>query len=334
VAARVARLDYIVTRAELIWDLGPMRRALAVGTLVAAASLPSTPAYAWGAAAHRYIMRRAIELLPQQIRPFFDAHRDELILRVNDPDLWRTAGWPDDPNHFLDFGVREYGAYPFSALPRDYDAAVEKFGLETLRKNGLLPWREAEEFGNLRRAFESFARGDYALTNTVLFASVVAHYIQDAHQPLHATDNYDGMATGQNGVHARFESALFDRFQSRLTVAPAALKPIENARDFAFETLLGSNRLVERVLAADKAAAAGKDVYDDDYFERFFGAVKGVLEQRLGEAISATAGLIAGAWEKAGRPELKAAPRPPQPVKKRGVRSTLPSARAPRGQRA
>jgi hypothetical protein len=311
-----------------------MRKTLVVGAAVFAASLSSSPAYAWGASAHRYIMRRAIELLPPQLKPFFEAHRDELVLRVNDPDLWRNAGWPDDANHFLDFGVREFGEYPFTALPRDYDAAVEKFGVDTLRRYGMLPWREEEEFGNLRRAFESFARGEYAASNTILFSAVAAHYIQDAHQPLHATNNYDGAATGQDGVHARFESTLFERFESRLTIVPPAVHAVERARDTAFDVLLASNRLVDRVLAADRAAASGKDIYDDDYFERFFAGVKDILDRQLGLAISDTAGIIVGAWEKAGRPELKAASRPPQKVKKSAARNIPPADRAPREPRA
>ncbi len=136
--------------------------------------------------------------------------------------------------------MREYGAYPFQALPREYGAALEKFGESTLKRNGLLPWREAEEFGNLRRAFEEFKReAPYTISNVVLFSAVASHYIQDAHQPFHATDNYDGQQTGNNGIHARFERDLIERFESRLTLTPAPVKPIGNARDAAFEALLG-----------------------------------------------------------------------------------------------
>ena len=70
--------------------------------------------------------------------------------------IWRVAGWEDGPNHFVDFGRPDLGPYPFAALPRDYGAAVEKFGLDALKRIGMLPWREAEEFGNLRRAFDGF----------------------------------------------------------------------------------------------------------------------------------------------------------------------------------
>ena len=294
-----------------------MRKAIVAAALAAASMWPSS-SYAWGVSAHRYIMRRAIELLPPPIKPFFEANRDELVVRVVDPDLWRSVGWDEDPNHFVDFGVKEYGEYPFKELPRDYDAALEKFGMATLKRNGLLPWREAEQFGNLRRAMQSLGRdAAFARMETVLFAAVAAHYIQDAHQPLHATNNYDGQLTGQHGVHARFESALFDRYESKLTITPPPLKPIVAPRDTAFDVLLASYRLVDSVLAADKKAVAGKEEYDDDYFDKFFAEVKPVLEQRLAESISATAGLIAGAWERAGRPELKLqSPRPIQKVRK------------------
>src|ERR1051325_766511 len=112
--------------------------------LIAALLVPAS-AFAWGAAAHRYIMGRAIDALPPDIKPFFDHYRGELVLRVNDPDLWRVAGWDDDPHHFLDLGIEEYGPYPFAALPREYGAAIQKFGMAALKRHGLLPWREDEE---------------------------------------------------------------------------------------------------------------------------------------------------------------------------------------------
>ena len=279
-----------------------------VVVVVAALTLVFAPSsvFAWGAAAHRYIMRRAIDLLPPDIRPFFADHRDELIMRVNDPDLWRVAGFEDDPNHFMNFGMSELGPYPFAALPRDLDKAMEKFGMPMLKRIGMLPWREAEEFGNLRRAFEGFKDGSpYAAGNAVLFASVAAHYIQDAHQPLHASNNYDGQLTNQRGVHARFETALFERFESRLTITPSAATPMTHPRDAAFDALLASYQLVPQVLQADKDAVAGKEAYDDDYFEKFFAKVRPTLEERLGGAITATASLLWGAWEQAGRPRLK-----------------------------
>ena len=295
-----------------------MRKGSIAAIALLVASLVPSSASAWGFAAHRYIMGRAIDLLPSELKPFFDRYRDEIVARAVDPDLWRNAGWEDDPNHFVNFGMKELGPYPFAGLPREHGAALEKFGQGMLARIGRLPWREAEEFGNLRRGFEGFTReGQYAPTDVVLFAAVASHYIQDAHQPFHASNNYDGQLTGNVGVHARFERDLFERFQSTLTVNPAPPAPIRNARDAAFDALLASYHLVDAILKADGEAIAGKDVYDGDYYEKFFVRVRPVLERRLADSIAATAGVIIGAWQRAGRPVLRLeGARPVQKVKK------------------
>jgi hypothetical protein len=296
-----------------------MRKAGLIGALLIAASLVPAPAFAWGAVAHRSIMLKAIELLPAEIKPFFEHNRDELVMRVNDPDLWRVVGFEEEPpNHQIDFGVDDYGAFPFVALPRDYDAAVEKFGAATVRRHGLLPWRTMEEFGNLRRIFQGFPRNQlYVTGNTVLFASALAHYIQDAFQPLHVHNNYDGQLSGQNGVHRRFEAELFERFEPRLTIHPPPLRVLGNTRDFIFDVALDSFKLVPQLLEADRNAIGAKDVYDDEYYEKFFTNIRPVLERQLSGAITGTASALVSAWTEAGKPALKLAlPRVVEKVKK------------------
>jgi hypothetical protein len=295
-----------------------MRNAPVIVGVTVALTLAASPVFAWGFAGHRLIMARAIDMLPVELKPFFDRFRDEIVIRVVDPDLWRNVGWEDDPNHFVDFGLPELGPYPFAGLPREYSQALEKFGIAPLKRIGMLPWREAEMFGHLRRGFDGFNRqAPYATSDVVLFAAVTSHYLQDAHQPFHATNNHDGQLTGNNGIHSRFERDLIERFSSRLTLTPGPVKPILNARDRAFETAIDSFTHVDPILKADAAAIVGKDVYDDEYFEKFFVAVKPILEKQLSLSITATASVIAGAWESAGRPVLKTVDaRPPQKVRK------------------
>ena len=295
-----------------------MRKAPFVAAVVLVALIAPTPAFAWGFAAHRLIMARALDLLPPELKPFFDHFRQEIVIRVVDPDLWRNAGWEDEPNHFVDFGLPSLGPPPFAGLPRDYTQAVEKFGAAEMKRIGTLPWREAEMFGHLRRGFESFTRqGQYATSDVALFSAVASHYVQDANQPFHATNNYDGQLTGNAGIHSRFERDLIERFQSRLTLVPETPKAIRNPRDAAFDSLLDGHAQVDAILKADTQAAIGKDVYDDDYFEKLFAAVKPILERQLSRSISATAGVIIGAWEAAGRPVLSTQDaRPLQKVRK------------------
>jgi hypothetical protein len=292
-----------------------MGRVLCTVALVAAIGAVPEPAFAWGFAAHRLIMRRAIDLLPPELRPLFERYRDDAVTRSVDPDLWRQVGWEDDPNHFLDFGVEEYGSYPFDALPREYGAALERFGAATLKRYGLVPWREAEEFGNLRRAFEGFTRqAPYAPTDVILFSAVAAHYMQDAHQPFHATANYDGQLTGNHGIHSRFERDLVERFHARLRLTPASPSPVSNARDATFDALLSGYQLVPAILQADTEALGDRELYDEQYFDRFFEKVRPILEQRLAQSITATASVIIGAWVQAGRPAVS--PDEPRPIQK------------------
>src|SRR5262249_36566434 len=140
--------------------------------------------------------------------------------------------------------------------------------------------------------------------DVVLFSGVTAHYIQDAHQPLHAIDNYDGQLTGQRGLHGRFETELFDRYSSRLNIVPGPVVPIRNPDQVAWDVLLVSYTLVDGLLQADKQAVEGREFYDDAYFDALFDKTKPMLERRLSEAIAATAGAITGAWIDAGRPAV------------------------------
>jgi hypothetical protein len=82
------------------------------------------------------------------------------------------------------------------------------------------------------------------------------------------------------------------------------VSPVRNPRDAAFDVLLASYQLVDPLLRADKEASAGKDTYDDDYFDRFFARVRPMLEQRLADSVTSTDAIIVGAWEQAGRPRL------------------------------
>jgi hypothetical protein len=277
-----------------------MRRSLILCLAFSFAALPMR-ADAWGFEAHKYILSRAIPLLPAEIRPFFERYSVTIVEHAIDPDLWRTAGWEaEPPRHFVDLDA--YGPYPFTRMPREYDQAVARYGKVFVDKNGTLPWRTAEIFKQLTDAFTQ--RAPYARENIKFFSSIIGHYVSDAHVPFHAALNYDGQLTGQWGIHSRFETELFLRFQSRLKVTPGPLVQVGDARDFIFDALIASFPHVQTILDADKALAQGREVYDDDYFERFLAKVQPILERRLSDSITATASFITSAWIAAGRPAL------------------------------
>jgi len=295
-----------------------MRKRLLAVVLIAAIALPARDD-AWGFEAHFLIMERAIALLPPELRPLFEKHRAKVVERIIDPDTWRSAGFEDEePNHFLDLDWEGYGKEPFRELPRDYTAAIAKFGRARIQQNGTVPWRVEEMFGSLERAFRDYPRrGAFGQNDIIHFSAWLSHYVSDSIQPFHGVINYDGQLTRQNGVHARFEAALVERYKSQLVLAPKALPPIRAPRDFIFERLIEDTRLAPGILKADLDAIGTRDVYDDQYFEAFFAATRPVLEQRLNDSIAAVAAAITGAWEAAGRPPVPLSP-PPQAPRRRG----------------
>ncbi|MDA1184260.1 MAG: hypothetical protein O2930_06400 [Acidobacteria bacterium] len=280
----------------------------AVAVLVAAVLLAPADADAWGFDAHRFIVDRAVALLPDAIRPLFEAHRAEVVERSIDPDTWRTAGFDEEsPNHFLNIDWEGFGAYPFDALPRDHSAAVAKFGVERITQTGTVPWRVEEMFGKLREAFNRYGRGNgSARSDVLLFAAWLAHYVSDAHVPFHAVVNHDGQLTGQRGMHARFESATFERYRDRLRIAPTPIAPVARPRDFTFAAVLEGTRLVPTILDADRRALGPGGAYDERYYDAFFQATRPVMERRLNESIAAVAAMVAGAWNAAGQPPVPA----------------------------
>ena len=292
-------------------------RAVLLVSLLLLVAVPA-PAHAWGFEAHHFIMDRAIALLPPELRPLFEKNRAMVVERAIDPDTWRTAGFAEEPpNHFLDIDWEGYGKYPFAALPRSYDEAVAKFGKDRITQEGTLPWRTEEMYGNLRRSFESIARGNgFGQLDVVLLSASLAHYISDAHVPLHGVSNYNGQLSAQLGVHNRWESTMFERYRDRLTIAPKPIPPITNPRDFVFDRVIEDAQLTPALLKADADAIGNRDVYDTAYYDAFFAAQRSVMEDRLNKSIAAVAAIITGAWEAAGKPAVPVTP-PSTPERRR-----------------
>jgi hypothetical protein len=271
---------------------------------------------AWDMDVHRLLTRRALDGLPPELKPFYAQKADFVCEHSADPDLWRVVALKgplgeEDPNHFVD--IDGLDAPPFANVPHEWDAYVKKYGLERANRMGRLPWRVDEIYGKLVAEFTNVAKGTgpvWAADNVRYLSAVIAHYLEDANQPFHATINFDGQLTDQLGIHARFEGTLVLRSWKALTLAPVRITPIRNARDYAFDALAESQSFVAKVLAADKQAAGGRRVYDDAYYAVFLKGIEPVLEKRLSDSASAVASAIVSAWTKAGKPVMPLAMKP------------------------
>lgn len=285
--------------------------------------LPVTPG-AWGLDVHRFITARALDGLPKEIKPFFAEERAFIIERSVDPDLWRIMELRGDrgdepPNHFLDMDFEEGSKPPFLNIPREWEAFVQKYGAGPAHRYGRLPWRAEEVYNRLVASMKDIGKPNvpYAADNARYYIAVLAHYIEDAHQPFHAALNYDGQLTNQRGVHARFETEMVLRNQATLKLAPVKVTMITGFRDYMFQTLVESQALVADVLAADLKATQGREFYDDAYFAALFKGSRATAERRLSEAASGVASAAWSAWVAAGKPVLPVGgPRPPARIRR------------------
>lgn len=270
-----------------------------ISLVVFAAILTAFPghALAWGPNAHKLVVNKAIDTLPLDIRGFFEANRSSLAQHVTDP-LDAEAKTPAERhNHFL--YLDRYGRFPFVALPRNYKAAVGKYGKSKLESTGLLPWQIGVYSQKLTEALK-LGRWDEAK----LDAAVLAGYVAEAHDPFNTTENFDGHLTLQTGINERFGATLVDRFSSFFPMRPNDASFINDPTDHAFDSCLSAHAWIEIILLADRNARQAGKSYDDEYFDRFYSQAAATLIRQLSDAATDVGSYWLTAWINAGRPQL------------------------------
>jgi hypothetical protein len=254
--------------------------------------------FAWGANAERLIANRAVETLPPDVRPFFEANRDFITRHAADPmeNLKKNLA-TEDHNQVL--YLDRYGQYPFDALPRKYEAAIAKFGRPKLESGGLLPWQIGVYSAKLTEAMRS---GNWEQGR--LIAAQLAGYVAQAFDPFNTTENYDGRTWGQSGVNLRFDTSLVDRYSLFFPLRPNDAAFILDPTDHAFEDCLQAHSWLEIVLVADRHARSGLSDYTDEYYDRFYSEAGATLIRQLSDAATDVGSYWLTCWINAGRPAL------------------------------
>jgi hypothetical protein len=255
---------------------------------------------AWGANAERLIANKAVDTLPADLRPYFEANRDFITRHAADPFETLTKSPKTERRYHVLF-LDHYGKFPFDALPRKYDDATAKFSKPKLEANGVLPWQIGVYSQKLTDAMRA---GDW--TEVRLDAALLAGYVAEARDPFNTTENFDGKLTAQLGVNERFGAALVDRYSSFFPMRPNDASYIDDPTDHAFDDCLTAHSWLEPVLLADRDAyLAGKAyTYNDEYFDRFYNQAAAILIRQLSEASTDVGSYWLTAWVNAGRPAL------------------------------
>lgn len=269
----------------------------------------SNSIFAWGFYAHKKIQTEAIKLLPKEIKPFFIDNKNFIIENSIAPDKWKFKDKSEGPKHFID--LDNYGKYPFTALPRNIDIAIEKYGEKQVLENGTVPWQILFFTEKLTAAFNSKNKNDI-----LFYSSALGHYISDAHVPLHTTNNYDGQLTNQFGLHGRWETDLVKKFE--IILKPENCDIIKNKKEKVFEIVLSSNLLVDKILNADKISLfdiKGKPNfklnkkkkefrYLKNYYNEFYNLCSIDLKKQMESSATITASFWLTAWIDSGMPDL------------------------------
>ncbi len=267
----------------------------------------------WGFFAHQRINRLAVFILPPQMIGFYKANINYITEAAVNPDRRRFSSPDEAPRHYID--IDHYGDSAINKMPRFWKDAVEKYSEDTLKAYGIVPWHINVMYYRLKDAF--LINDPEAILR---ISAELGHYVADAHVPLHTTENYNGQLTGQEGIHAFWESRLPELFSDDYDFFVGKASHINNVQVAAWKAVEGSHRAVDSVLFLEKELSnrlnssqysfetKGRQtvkVYSQEYSKAYHEILKGMVERQMRGAIKMIGDLWYTAWIDAGQPDLK-----------------------------
>jgi hypothetical protein len=268
----------------------------------------------WGFYAHRQINRLAVFTLPPEMIGFYKKNIEYITEASVNPDRRRFAVVDEAPRHYID--IDHYGDSALYKMPRYWKEAVEKHTEDTLKAYGILPWHINVMYYRLRDAF--MVRDPIKILS---LSADLGHYLADAHVPLHTTENYNGQLTGQQGIHAFWESRLPELFSTQYDFFVGKAEYLKNPQLTAWKAVEESNHLLDSVLILERTLTEkfgekkfsfetkGKQtirVYSVEFSTAYHDALTNMVEQRMRAAIKMIGDFWYTAWVDAGQPDIKA----------------------------
>ena len=268
----------------------------------------------WGFLVHRTVNQIAVYQLPKDLRTFFHINMDYIVRHSVRPDLRRSEDSTEDKKHFINF--EKFGDSAAWKMPYNWDEAVRLYSKDSLLEYGYVPYHVIVMKSRLTNAFRSMKKD-----SILFYAADLAHYISDAHVPLHTTTNYDGQLTNQKGLHSLWESIVpeiqLDQFDlgSRHRV-----KYLKHPELSIWQAVRNAHTLLPEVFAKELEVSRsfpdsikfkiqirrGKETksYSGD-FARAYGKLLGAsINRQLLKSADLTADFWYTCWVDAGRPDI------------------------------
>ena len=190
------------------------------------------------------------------------------------------------------------------------------FVVDTFSQHGILPYNLEQMMKRLTDAF--IVRDEKRILH---YSADIGHYIADAHVPLHTSMNYNGQMTGQDGLHAFWESRLPELYaeeQYDFWVGQASF--IEKPKDYFWKIVLDSHALVDNVIGIERSLRkqfppdhqmcneyrnnAFVKTQCEDFAQAYHERMGGMVEDRMQGASRSVGSAWYTAWVLAGQPDL------------------------------
>jgi hypothetical protein len=269
--------------------------------------------FLWGFFAHERINRLAVFTLPPEMIGFYKKNIRYITEAAVNPDKRRFAMPEEAPRHYLD--LDHYGDSALNKMPRFWNEAVSQYTEDTLKAYGILPWHIQRMYFQLKDAF--LTKDPQRILK---ISAEMGHYLADAHVPLHTTENYNGQLTGQEGIHALWESRLPELFSDGYNFFVGKAYYIPNTQLEAWRAIESSHHAVDSVLRFEKklAEAFGEKKYSfemkgkqtlrvnsKEYAKAYHDMLSGMVERQMRVCIRRIGSFWYTAWIDAGQPDIK-----------------------------
>jgi len=270
--------------------------------------------FAWGFWGHQRINKMAVFTLPPQMIGFYKRNIEYIETHAVDPDKRRNVTEDEAPRHYID--IDRYGDHPFDSIPEHWNDAVKKYGEDTLKAHGIVPWHIQVMLGRLTNAFK-----DKNVRLILHYSADIGHYIADAHVPLHVTKNYNGQLTNQVGIHGFWESRIPELFGDNYDYMVGRSHYLENplketwgiikasfaAHDsvLTFERKLNEEFPSDRKYSFEQRGSTTVKAYSKEYSAAYDKMLDGMVERRMRQSIIAVGSFWYTAWVNAGSPDIQ-----------------------------
>ncbi len=215
------------------------------------------------------------------------------VQHASDADYRKNSDPSEGPKHFMD--IDYYPEFKTSTLTHNLDSLIAKYGSVTVTNNGILPWAISSVYDSVVVYMHN---GDWNDANRLI--ADLGHYVGDAYQPLHCTENYN-----RNGVHSRYESTMLSDYATQISITPDTAHYIRNVLDFVFRVIYESNSKVQTIFSADdQATSLAGNNSSSLYYEKMWLLLDSMTISQLQNASVSLASLVYSAWVDAGSPPV------------------------------